>query len=238
MDYERIRKDLILDVSAQTLLAVKCAYEGTLLSFANLASALGLPVISIVDLVKPMESLNLVADSLQIRCELDTALQVRLFQRELITCDPDNVKQPRQPPPPPPQQQLPPGEPIGDISPPYDEDDDITQPDPIDEAPDPPPPFELPTGEECQQVRVTASIRTTNGNELRSDIFYGPVSKFEFRFGSDVGSTRNAIIIESYGLAVFQGNLQPCLFSAIEQIFIGVDPQEYVSHQLIEVTPL
>jgi hypothetical protein len=238
MDYTRIRRDLILDSAAQTLLAVKCAYQGTLLSFANLATALGLPVISIDDFVKPMESLNLVPDALQIRCELDTALQVRLFKRLLITCNEDSVRQPRQPPPPPPLEPLPPGEPIGDISPPYDSEDTVTQPDPLDESPDPPPQFDFPIGEECETFLVTGSITTTSGTEQRSDKFFGIISKFEFNFGADVGSTRNAIIIESYGLAEFEGTPQPCLFFPVEQIFLGCDPQEYVSHTLDSIVPI
>lgn len=239
VDYPRRRFDLILDPVSQALLAVKCAYEGTLISFANLATALNLVVISIDDLVKPMESLNLVPDTIHFRCEQDTALQVRLFSRQLITCDATNVRQPKPPPPPDPLPPVPPGESIGDISDPYDENDDITVPDPLDQIGGTPnPPIEFPVGDTCEQVQVTTSMTDTiNGRVVRSDPFYGPVEYVRFRPSSDSGDGKETILIRSRGLAVFEGNVQPCL-DPLEQILQQQQDDFYVSHEIISVEPI
>lgn len=239
VDYPRRRFDIVLDSSAQTLLAVKCAYQGTLISIANLATALSLPVISIDDLVKPMESLNLVADSLHFVCEQDTALQVRLFSRDLISCNEESVKQPKQPPPPPPQEPLPPGEPIGDITPPYDEEDTVTNPNPIDEDSDPNPAFpDFPLGEECERYRVEVAMTSTlKGREVRVDEFYGEIEELFFNPSSVSQDGKETILIRSRGLAVFNGAIQPC-GSPILQILLQESSEEYLSHELISVTPV
>lgn len=237
MDYARKRYMLIPDVTAQTLLAVKCSYQGVLQSFVNLATALSLPVISVTDLVKDMPSLNDVADSVQIRCENDTALQVRLYYRQLTTCNDESVVQPPPPPPPPPIPPITPGQPINNISPPYDEDDTITSPDPLDDDSDPQEPIETPFGATCEVYEVRGAITSTDmGREERVDLFYGVIEEFVFVPGSTVGSSKDSIIIRSRGLAVFEGQPQPC-GSPIDQIFLQVNDDVYVSHELISITP-
>ena len=152
----------INDISGQALIAVKCAYDGILQSFVNLINGLagtpggvGIFVEGVTDLIKDYENLDLGWDEVLFRCYSSTALQVRFYGLKYDVCDPDKDKKHRPPPPPPPLPKVPPDTPIGDISPPYEGDDDgNTAPFDGDTSPAPP---ELP-GVNCQAYRITVRI--------------------------------------------------------------------------------
>lgn len=238
IDYSRRRFDLVLDLTAQVLLAVKCAYEGVLISFVSQNLALGLEITRYTDLVKPMESLNLIADSLQFQCEFDTALQVRLFYRQMITCDEESVKQPKPPPPPAPLPPLSPGTPIGNISPPYNDGDDVTNPSPIDETTPPEPELQdLPFGEDCEMYRIDCSMTDTDGNtQIRDDVVYGPIEEFYFNPSSISQDGKESILLRCRGLAFFQGAQQPCI-APVTYVMLQRETGEYVSHRIGAITP-
>jgi len=163
MEFERQSYDGVADIAGQTLIAVKCAYEGILISFANLGTALNLNVVSVQDLIKDYENLNLAWDEVRIKCYADTAVQARLFRLVYDTCNPDKDDQRKPPPPTPPLPPVPPGTPIGSISPPYDRftnDNNTTQPYPGDETEG--------TADLCENVRVYVQYdRLLDGNVSR-----------------------------------------------------------------------
>lgn len=141
--------DGIQDSAGQVLIALKCAYEGILQSFANLANAQGLPVISITDTIKDYENLAQSWTEARIRCYADTAVFARLYTLQYDTCSPDKDDQKQPPPPPPPPAKVPPGTPLSNISPPYDRfsnDGGNTSPYPGDGSEQPP--------ADCDNVRI------------------------------------------------------------------------------------
>jgi hypothetical protein len=146
--------DGINDISGQSLIALKCAYDGILESFANLGTALGLTVVSVVDTIQDYENLNLSWDEVRVRCYADTALQLRLYRLKYDSCAPDKDKDKQPPPPPPPRDPVPPGTPITDLDPPYTggEPDDTTQPYDGDDFPVEPP------GEQCSKYHVVVRV--------------------------------------------------------------------------------
>lgn len=140
--------DFVNDPSGQVMIAVKCAYEGTLQSFVNLATGAGLAVVSVTDLIKDYENLSTIWDEVLVSCESNFAIQLRLYGMPYDTCKPEKDKSKRPTPPPPPAPRVPPGTPIGDISPPYfppNSDGGLTDPNEIDEQAGEP--EELPGGE-------------------------------------------------------------------------------------------
>lgn len=158
MEFEKQSYDTVSDITSQNLIAIKCAYEGMLKSFDNLVTAQGLPVVSVVDLIKDYEYLSLGWDEVRVKCYADTAINLKLVRLPHDACDP--VKDsPRKPPPPPPSPPaVPPGTPIEGIDPPYDDPDnpdDVTQPYPGDE---PPPPPDEPPGQQCVKYSFTVSV--------------------------------------------------------------------------------
>lgn len=177
----------IPDVTSQNLIALKCAYDGILQSFINLGNAIPFvfPTYT-VDLIKDYEYLQYGWDSVNLRCYADTAVQVRLFSLQHDTCDPEKDDPAQPPPPPPPLPETPPGTGIADIDDPYDDDDDITDPHPIDdEAKIPPSPF--PVGEACQRFTViwTFKIRNNNTGAVtqrpnQTAILYAPIAGYRF----------------------------------------------------------
>jgi len=199
MDYKRRRIDFVLDVPGQTLIAVKCAYEGILTTFANLGNALLLPTISVTNLIADFPNLNLLWDEAQIVCEGSTALQVKLLADEYNRCNDASVDEKKPPPPPPPLPPVPPGTPIGSISPPYDAQDTVTVPNPIDAVE----PGGLPQGERCSKYEVLVSC-IPNGASV-------PLVTTRTVFGEiiDIGLVSgNAIDIGiiCYGVAELPGN--------------------------------
>jgi len=144
MEFEQQAYDSIADISGQNLIAIKCMYEGILISFVNLAVAQGFVLTSYTDLIKDYESLSLGWEEVLIQCYADTAIQARLYRLEYDFCDPDKNKQRKPPPPPPRLPKVPPGTSIGDISRPYDDDDDDGNTVPYEGDDTPPPPPEMP----------------------------------------------------------------------------------------------
>lgn len=126
IDYTRRRFDFVLDVSGQTLIALKCAHKQTL---QQLGSA--------VSNIATFPNLNMLWDEVRLVCQDDTAFQLRLFVDTYSECG-DDYYEKSPPPPPPPLPPSTPGVPIADISPPY-EGDDVTQPFPGDTIPEPDP---------------------------------------------------------------------------------------------------
>lgn len=153
MEYSMQVWDGVNDVSGQTLIAVKCAYEGILQTFYNLSLALGetpggqgLTPLAITDLIKNYENLRLAWDEIRVQCYADTAISLRLDRLKYDVCDIEKDKDKPPPPPPEPEPPIPPGTPIQDLSPPYKEGDDLegddgnTNPFPGDTPPPPPNP--------------------------------------------------------------------------------------------------
>jgi len=127
MEFERQSWDGIQDISGQTLIAVKCAYDGILQTFVNLSIALastpggvGLQPISKVDLIKDYENLANSWQEVRINCYADTAVQFRLFTLKYDSCTADRDDEKPPPPPPAPPPRIPAGTPITTISAPYD----------------------------------------------------------------------------------------------------------------------
>jgi hypothetical protein len=121
--------DFIGDPAGQALLAIKCAYDGILQSFVNLATGIGgtpggigMAVINVVDLIARYENLDLVWDEIKVVCYADTLVQLRAYKLEYDTCDPENNKGFKPPKPPSKRPMIPPGTPYPDVSPPYEPD--------------------------------------------------------------------------------------------------------------------
>lgn len=154
LNYARRRFDFVLDSSGQTLLAVKCAHKGALQYYSNLSAAIApaatVPSNSITD----FPNLSMLWDEIQVCCHVDTALQVRVFIETYNLCD-EEYSEKSPPPPPAPLPPVPTGTPIGEISPPYPDDDDVTSPYPGDESLPPPDPLEPPTGEDGVFYTIT-----------------------------------------------------------------------------------
>lgn len=167
MEFPSEAYDGIADIAGQTLLAVKCAYEGTLESFKNLTLGLagtpggvGLVYLGYTDLIKDYENLDLSWNEVRIKCYADTAIQARLYRLEYDVCNPDKDDQRRPPSPPPPLEPVPPGTPLDLISDPYDpesSDGGDTEPYPGDSFVEPP--LE-PPGENCEKYVVVVRVFT------------------------------------------------------------------------------
>lgn len=150
--------DNVNDVCGQTLIAIKCAYDGLLQSFVNLAVAMsatpggvGLTYEGKVDLIKDYENLRLAWDEIRVQCHADTALQIRMYAVKYDSCTADRDDDKPPPPPPPPRSSVPPGTPITDLSPPYDGSSDSGNTSPYSGDQNPPPP---PGPIACQKYRI------------------------------------------------------------------------------------
>jgi hypothetical protein len=229
IDYKRRRLDFILDPPGQTLIAVKCAYEGILATFFNLGNALSLPSISITNLIQDFANLNLLWDSMQIVCEGSTALQVKLFADEYDRCNDSSVDERKPPPPPPPRSQVPPGTPIADISPPYDSSDTVTVPNPLDESP----PGGFPVGNLCDRYSVFVSCaKADTGTVLQSTrIVFGQVVDIGLVNGN---STDIGIIC--HGVAELPGQL--CSASTVYVPTFGNSNGFNISTLVYTITPV
>jgi len=153
------------DPCGQTLIAVKCAYDGILQSFVNLVNGIagtpggvGIFVTGVTDLIQDYENLSLGWDEVLFNCYSSTALQVRFFGLKYDSCDPDKDKKHTPPPPPPPLPKVPPGTPIASLSPPYDPDtDDEGNTDPYEND------TTEPVTEECLKYSVSWSVTYNDG---------------------------------------------------------------------------
>jgi hypothetical protein len=174
VEYDGQVYQYVNDISGQTLIAVKCAYEGILQSFVNLVGGIagtpggiGIFVTGVTDLIKDYENLDLGWDEVLFNCYSSTALQVRFFGAKYDFCDPDKDKKHRPPPPPPPRDKVPPDTPIEDLSPPYEEetsDDGNTDPYEGDES------SEFPLGEACIKYHVVCRITSPTFSEGFFDV--------------------------------------------------------------------
>lgn len=152
--YKQQSWDAVPDITAQNLIAIKCMYKGVLQSYVNLATALSLPVISVTDLIKDYEYLDLMWDEVRVVCYADAALKLRLYALPNDKCQ-DDADKPRKPPKPPAIPPVPPGTPI-EVDEPYEDDpenpDDVTDP---YEGDDYPP---GPGGETCVKYDISWSV--------------------------------------------------------------------------------
>jgi len=231
LKFKREERRFIADIAGQSLIATKCAYEGTLISFANLATGLGLTVTAVTDLIQDFQTLQLSWDEILFACYSDTALQVRLYGTDYDYCNEDPTPPNDPPPPPPPLPELPPGTPIGDISPPYDpdtNDDGNTQPYPDDSIPAPP---ELP-GVTCQAYTLRIRIFSDGYGDPTPGYFdyeytpYGPVF-IELR--DDPTPTRAYLISRSgYPLA--------CSEEPTEELIINLGSFVITGYEVLEFT--
>ena len=158
MEYQKQQWVYTPDISGQTLIAVKCAYEGTLISFINLATGLGLTITQYTDLIKDYENLSLGWDTVQVVCYADTVIRLSLYSDFYATCDISKDKQDKGGEPPPPPPVVPPGQPITDtspvtLSPPYNYPNDggNTVPYPDDQVP--------PEFSQCASVNIEISVQ-------------------------------------------------------------------------------
>lgn len=169
IDYEKQQFTYVNDISGQTLIAVKCAYEGILQSFVNLVTGLGgtpggvgIFVTGVENKIADFKTLALGWDEVLFRCYSDTALLIRFYGANYDKCNPEEDEGDNPPPPPPPEPPLPPGTPINNLSTPYDpdtNDDGNTNPFPSDNT------LDLPFGIECTVYDVSVRV-TTFTNEL------------------------------------------------------------------------
>lgn len=205
MEFTRQSYTFVNDPAGQAMIAVKCAYQGILQSFANIATAQGLTVISVVDLIKNFENLALVWDEVLIGCVTDYAIQARLYGMKYDTCNPESDKSNKPPVPPPPLPRVPPRTPIADISDAYDggTDGGFTVPNPIDE---PSANQEQPPGDVCVLYAFDLYLTTPDeGTFLTSSwVAFGEVSLIVNPASSptDVGN----VGIRSRGLSASYNN--------------------------------
>jgi len=147
IEYPKQVFDGVNDISGQTLLAVKCAYDGMLESVyrlsVNLAAtpgSFGLTPVNYTNLIADYVSLRLAWDECRLVCYADTAIQLSLYRLLYDVCNPSfDADIPT--PTPDPIPEIPAGEPIEGIDPAYDDeiDDGSTIPYPGDSPPTPPP---------------------------------------------------------------------------------------------------
>lgn len=101
VEFEHQVFDGINDTSGQTLIALKCAYEGILATFINLGLSLGKTITYYDASIKGYENLYNAWDEVRIKCYADTAIQVRLYQIMYDVCIEglDNTSVPLEPSP-------------------------------------------------------------------------------------------------------------------------------------------
>jgi hypothetical protein len=235
MEFDRQSYEVVSDISGQTMLAVKCAFNATIASIADLATALGVNVSIAPSPIKDFENLNLLWDEVRIKCYADTAIQARLMRLEYDKCNPDDDKQRRPPPPPPPLPRVPPRTPIGSIDPPYEE-DDITDPYEGDETePENP---DVPPTEPCVKyavfIRVYSDWIDPTGVEGGNP--YVDVGREVWGEVFGVVFSRNSpayVGIECQGLTT-----SPCGERQTVQIFSGVPRDPYPDPIILSITPL
>lgn len=149
MRYKKELRTYVNDNSGQVLRAVKCAYEGTLQSFVNLATGLGAGVVSVTNSIIDYQSLALGWDEILFSCYGGSAVQARIYRMPYDVCNAANEDTSNPGAPPAARPSVPYGTGITDISQPYDtttNDGGSTVPFGSDSYPAP--------GTACQRVRV------------------------------------------------------------------------------------
>lgn len=237
VEYPSQSFDGLSDVTSQTLIAVKCAYAGILQSFINLTNALaftpgglGLTYLSVTDLIKDYEYLNLSWDEVRVVCYADTAINLKLVALEHDSCDDQSNRPRKPPPPPPPPPSVPPGTPVEGLDPPYEE-DDFTEPYDGDSN------EEEPIGEQCVLYDVTIVCQP-----LQPEL-YPPETYTRRMYGEIVGARpnnegRNAAIICRGGPDSFDPPPSPCLEDITECVVISNTNPAYASVTITSVVPV
>lgn len=176
MDFTKHIYRIKVDDTGQNLLAIQCAYKGTLQSFVNVVACIpGCVPIGVTDNTAPMSPLTVRTTDIVFSMYADTAINVVLKAVKYDECGDEENSFPPPPPPPPPLDEIPPGTPIDDISPPYDEDDDFTNPNILDEE-NPLGDIDLPTGDQCIAYNVSATVLFDGDNPVTTELpFFGEI---------------------------------------------------------------
>lgn len=236
MEFENFAHRLTSDISAQNLIAINCAYAGVLQSIFNLADCISECVpFNITNNVELMQSLQLTPDEFIVSCQTNSAIALQLYALEYVQCGDESLQPPPPPPPPPNFEQRPSGERIADISPPYDDSDDVTDPNLLDEQ-DPGIQPDYPVGNDCQIVEIVFDWVTPidpPGNQITFRVF-GPVNSIDFQ----ETSAGAQVLISARGSAN-SANLE-CQDDAeiIQAIAFGGAQPGDVQYSLVSVTPL
>lgn len=162
------------DIAGQTLIAVKCAYDGILQTFVNLGLALNLTPISVINSIKDYKQFGMDFDEIRFTCYKGTAIKLTLLATDYDACKEDykEVIPPPDPPAIPPQ--VPPGTPIT-VSLPYDDEnnDPITEPFEDDEIDVPP-----PVGLDCVNYNVLLEWEDRFNQTVQEvKVFLGPIGQ-------------------------------------------------------------
>lgn len=210
MEARRSLFQTVNDVCGQTLIAIKCAYDGILESFDRQNAALGLVVLPRVDLIQDYANLRLAWNTIRVVCYKDCAVRLQLWVLPYDVCDPSrNEEQP------PPESPAPPtpvgiGIPITTISPPYDDatnDGGNSLPNPIDDFD---PEVTLP-GELCTKYRIVVQYtrRPADGGGVTTAeaIVYGTVD--EINVGVSSGSSFISALCRGYAFPTLDDGCQP-----------------------------
>lgn len=174
IEYPKQVFDTVNDITGQNLIAIKCAYKGTLQSYVNLGLALGVTPVSVTDAIRDYDSLDLAWDEVKLVCYGDGAINLQLWRLGYDVCDPTRLDEIPQIDPETPPADIPPGTPFEDISDPYEDGGDggDTQPNPIDESAVP------PSGEPCVQYNVVFSyVNQASERVEESRLVYGQVGR-------------------------------------------------------------
>jgi len=238
IQYKKQQFTYVNDSSGQTLIAVKCAYEGILQSFVNLVTGLGgtpggvgIFVTGVENKIEDFKTLDLGWDEVLFKCYSDTALLIRFYGTDYDRCNPDEDDRDRPPPPPPPPPPLPPGSPIGDLSPPYDpdtSDDGNTAPFEGDET------SEFPFGESCQEYDVEILITT-----FASETITGTYRLFGVIDGAGIGGDGAFVYIWAQG---GRDSIDPaapeCLSEIVQCAVFGSTEPTYSAVEILSITPV
>lgn len=231
MEFLRQTFEFTPDISAQNLYAIKCAYAGELESFANLGTALGLSVVSVVNGIKSWSPTLLYPDTCKVVCEADTAIQVVCKSTPYDICTDDTSTPTPPPPPPPPPAKHPPGDYFTDpttspISAPYNSPNDDGDTVPFGGDSLPAPPSEFPIGNLCDRYKLTIHWTINAFRQTRTVNVYGPI---EF-VGLDPADSNRYICINH---GEWGGVAPPCSQTPVTQLLVassaGFDPggQDY-----------
>lgn len=159
------------DITGQAINTIKCVYDGILVSFENLGTALGLTVISVENDITLWKNLPLQWDSIRVQCFGDCAIQLVLKGLKYDFCEADDEIPGPPPTPPAKPTSVSPGV-ATNISPAY-TNDTLTAPAPIDLTFVPP-----PIGNQCQQYSVLVQYNNTLNQPVQEvRPFYGPIGR-------------------------------------------------------------
>lgn len=235
MEFESQSWDTVTDITSQNLIAIKCMYEGVLQSFVNLITAMsftpggiGIQPISVTDLIKDYEYLDLAWDEVRIKCYADAAINFKLQMLPHDTCDPEKDKPRKPPPPPPPPPKVPPGTPLTDISPPYEDEedpDDFTEPFEGDASKPP------PQGEACVEYDVSIIVYQIVGEPIPLTFrLFGEIGE------AGVGLEGRAVYIEARGGRDSLEPLSAACLPEIAQCFVyGSTEPTYSDAEVVNI---